>query len=65
MIAEAEMSGRRPRPLTSTFDTDALIKSWLPLANLRDPGFSWLGDSYASTHRGAPDQATLAEHGEH
>lgn len=57
-------SARRPRPLTATFDADSLLLNWRTLARLRDPGFSWLGDSYQSTHRGAPDEASLAEHAE-
>ena len=40
------------RPMTISFDSDVMAQTLLPLANLKNPGFSWRGDSYQAHRRG-------------
>ena len=42
---------RSPRPKTSYFDAQHLVKEWKPFANLKNPGFDWSGFDYTKTSR--------------
>ena len=51
------------RPVTGYFDSGDLATALGHLAQLRNPGFKWSGESYSSSRRGlAPNKAELKAH---
>lgn len=51
---------KRARTLTTNFDPADLYAEWKPLAELKQPGFSWAGDDYEKTRRSqGPDRDGL------
>ena len=51
---------KKPRTCSTNFDPDDLLQLWKPLAELKDAGFSWMGNDYDKSKRTqGPDREGL------